>query len=89
MEGFKEYFPPENVRGLRKSQRHASQATDKKRAVWPNVEEAYERGVLEPLRQIFKVEVPLIKENRETRQYFDRREFLSKKVAEITFQREG
>ena len=69
MEGFKEYFSSrECPEDLRKSSEAASQATDKmKRAVWPNVEEAYERGVLEPLRQIFKVEVPLIKENEQKR----------------------
>jgi len=65
MEGFKEYFSSrEAPEDLRKSSNAASDASDKlKRAVWPNVEEAYTRGVLEPLRQIFDVEHPEIKSN--------------------------
>lgn len=69
MEGFKDYFSSrECPEDLRKCSEASCQATDKlRRAVWPNVEEAYERGVLEPLRQIFEVELPLIKENERKR----------------------
>ena len=69
MEGFKNYFSSrECPEDLRKCSEASCQATDKlRRAVWPNVEEAYERGVLEPLRQIFEVELPLIKENERKR----------------------
>lgn len=69
MEGFKDYFSSRDCPDdLRKSSNSAFEATDKlKRAVWPNIDEAYSRGVLEPLRQIFDVEIPNIKENAKNR----------------------